>query len=397
MARFLLAWELGANLGHLTRLRPVAQALQARGHEVVYALRDVSGSRAVLGAPRATVLQAPLALNAAPRAAWTLADVLLSCGYASAPALAGLVDAWSALMGLAGCDALVADHAPTALLAARAAGIPALHIGHGFSVPPRQSPLPVFRDWVAAAPQHAAQADAQALASVNAVLAERRAAPLSQLCELFHPERTLLCTWPELDHYAGLGRSAADYHGPDCDVGPGQDVHWPAAPGPRVFAYLRASHPDTAEVLRALHALALPSVCFVPDAGKALADVAAAPTLRLSTEPLHMQQALAGCALLVCHAGQATVAQGLRLGIPSLLLPVHAEQFLLARQLQRHGAALNAATLPRPADYRAVIGALVSPDSAQAAAARSLAAAHAGFAPAALTGRIADAAVALLR
>jgi hypothetical protein len=392
VAHFLLAWELGANLGHATRLRSVALALKARGHRVSFVLRDVVGSAGLLGAELGPSFQAPLLLHNRQRQAWSQADILLSCGYDDAATLGPLARAWKALFDLVGCDALLADYAPTALLAARLAGLPALHVGHGFSVPPRLSPLPIFRDWSAAPAGHAEAADALALSNVNAVLAEGGVAPLPALADLFHPARTLLCAWPELDHYAGRGRDAADYLGPDCEFSPGVPADWPDAPGPRVFAYLRAGHADHAEVLRALDAQGCATLCFFPDRP---ASAPVSPRIRYSDQPVDLRQALPTCSLVVCHAGQATVAQALRLGIPCLLLPTQTEQFLLARQLERFGAAVNAGARARPVDYAGLLAGLLRADGASRQAAQALARSHAGSDPAGLTAQIVAAAESL--
>lgn len=393
MAKVLIAWELGANLGHLTRLRPVATALHSRGHTLSFALRDVMGSRAVLPPGLGRVFQAPLAINAAPRPAWTMADVLVACRHGDATGLAGLVAAWQSLIEASGCEVLIADHAPTALLAARVTGIPAVHIGHGFSVPPRLSPLPVFRDWSPPPATHAAEVDAQVLGSVNTVLREAGAAPLDRLCDLFYPERTLLCTWPELDHYGGLGRSTADYVGPDCEYAPGAEPAWPNGHGPHVLAYLRRSHPGHADVLRALASAGLPTLCYLPGEG---IEPVSAPSLRYSRQPIDLRRALPRCSLLVCHAGQATVAQALRLGIPVLMLPEHAEQHLIARQVERSGAGVNAALQAQPVAYAPLIAAMVQPDGPHAGAARAIAKRYSSFDPAALTARIVEAAESVL-
>lgn len=397
MARFLMAWELGANLGHLTRLRPVVSALQARGHHVDLALRDVTRARTVLGPAPGRLYQAPLALNGEPgvagRPAWTLADVLQSCGYASAGGLSGLVEAWRAVFDASGCQALVVDHAPTALLAARAAGLPAVHIGHGFSVPPRVSPLPVFRDWASPPASHAAEVDAAVLGVVNTVLREHGAKPLHRLCDLFYPEHTVLCTWPELDHYGGRGRAPTDCLGPDGEYLPGAPAEWPPGTGAYVFAYLRQSHPGHTALLRALAGLGLPTLCYLQ--GDAEPEVTA-HTLRYSRAPVDLRRVLPRCSLLVCHGGQATVAQALRLGVPALMLPEHAEQHLLARQLERHGAGVNLASQPPGLNTATLIAQMVRPDGAHAQAANALAQRHADFRPEALTSHIADAALSLI-
>lgn len=389
-----MAWELGANLGHLTRLRPVAAALKARGHTMSFALRDVMGSRTLLPPELGRVYQAPLAINASPRPAWTMADVLMSCGHGNASHLAGLVAAWQSLIEASECDAVIADHAPTALLAARVADLPALHIGHGFSVPPRLSPLPVFRDWAPPPAQHAAEVDAQVLRCVNTVLSEAGAMPLDRLCDLFYPERTLLCSWPELDHYGGLGRSAGDYAGPDCEYAPGAEPVWPPGTGPHVLAYLRSSHPGHAEVLQALAASGLPTLCYLPGDGP---EPVKASTLRYSRQPLDLRRALPRCSLLVCHAGQASVVQALRLGIPVLMLPEHAEQHLLARQVERSGVGVNAALRAQPVAYAPLIAAMVQAEGPYAKAARTVARRHAAFDPAALTATIVEALESVLR
>jgi hypothetical protein len=47
--RVLLTWELGLNLGHHTRLLPVARKLKSEGHAVLAAVRDIQGAAKVLG------------------------------------------------------------------------------------------------------------------------------------------------------------------------------------------------------------------------------------------------------------------------------------------------------------------------------------------------------------
>ena len=41
MARILIAWELGANLGHLLRQLMIARELRRRDHQVLFACRDL--------------------------------------------------------------------------------------------------------------------------------------------------------------------------------------------------------------------------------------------------------------------------------------------------------------------------------------------------------------------
>lgn len=132
MARFLLAWELGGGMGHVMRLAPIAHALHAQGHALHLVLRDLSGADAALGdlasSPRVTLWQAPMwlpQLRGLPAPA-VYAELLFRAGYLDATRLLSLVRAWQALLDAIAPDLLLADHAPTALLAARDHGLPAL-------------------------------------------------------------------------------------------------------------------------------------------------------------------------------------------------------------------------------------------------------------------------------
>ncbi|MEW6100484.1 MAG: hypothetical protein AB1666_14965 [Pseudomonadota bacterium] len=120
MARVLIAWELGEAFGHLARCLRLAEGLVARGHTVTLALKDVrlpAGQRLGSGL---TVLPAPLSpqAGAGGRAPVNYTDVLRVCGFANAQDVAALLNAWRGIHTLARPDVLVADHAPTALLAA---------------------------------------------------------------------------------------------------------------------------------------------------------------------------------------------------------------------------------------------------------------------------------------
>lgn len=49
MARILMAWELGAGFGHLAPLKPLAEALTARGHHVSFILHETLPAERLLG------------------------------------------------------------------------------------------------------------------------------------------------------------------------------------------------------------------------------------------------------------------------------------------------------------------------------------------------------------
>jgi hypothetical protein len=59
MSRILLTWELGLNLGHLTRLLPLAERLKAEGHSVLVATRDIQAAIGVLAPAGIPFIPAP--------------------------------------------------------------------------------------------------------------------------------------------------------------------------------------------------------------------------------------------------------------------------------------------------------------------------------------------------
>jgi UDP:flavonoid glycosyltransferase YjiC (YdhE family) len=162
----------------------------------------------------------------------------------------------------------------------------------------------------------------------------------------------------------------------------GMAPQWPAGEGPRVFAYLKAGHPDHAAVLQALDAAGCQVLCYLPEVNAGMKPPVVSPRIHYATVPVDLTRAFADAALAICHAGQATVVQSLLAGVPLLLLPMQSEQFLMARQVQHTGAGINAAMYPRPTDYKALVERLLRGPAAHAAA-RAFAARRNGFSHAA--------------
>src|ERR1700757_4139897 len=132
MARVLCAWEFGGDLGHVRRLLPIARELRAAGHEIFIALRDSAyleiGRREGFDTFIAPMLRAPAMVSPSPV---NFSDVLLQLGFDDVFGVRGALDAWSSLLELLGIDLVVADYAPTALLAARLAELRRASVGGG--------------------------------------------------------------------------------------------------------------------------------------------------------------------------------------------------------------------------------------------------------------------------
>jgi UDP:flavonoid glycosyltransferase YjiC (YdhE family) len=349
MSKLLYAWEFGANFGHIGAFLPLARTLRQRRHEVRWAVAQ-TGPAARLLAPEAyTWLQAPTCRET-PRAGPPLSysDILLRFGYANDEELLGLVVAWRELMRLTGAQAVLADHAPTAMLAARTLGIPVVLFCFGFFAPPRQRPLPCIRPWSPPPPGRLDALDNEALASINAVLGHFGLAPFDAVAQLFDVAEDALLGFPELDHYAERG--PARYWGNLPDAGVGNAPAWPALPGRRIFGYLRTGTRHHEAALAALHALGQPTVVFFPDAPPALLERYAAPHLVFSAQPLDLARTARESDAAITYAGMSTVTSFLLKGKPVLLLPSQLEQFLLARRVEEMGAGLLVNPEQEPVD-----------------------------------------------
>jgi UDP:flavonoid glycosyltransferase YjiC (YdhE family) len=385
MAHFHLCWELGGGLGHAGRLKMLAQALLARGHRVSLSVRDVMHAHALLAGLEVPTLQAPVWLHQAvgvPSPPCSLAEILLHCGYLEPAALRGMVAGWRAMFELLRPDLLVADFAPTAILAARGMGLRSASVGNGFYSPPPAQPLPALQPAPAG---RLAASEARVLHTANALLAER---PLAHAAELFLGDVPLLCTWPELDHYARPEAAATRWFGPSFMADAGAAPRWPHGDGPKVFAYLKAAHPSHRAVLQALVEEGCRTLVYLPEVAGGAAPPVDSPLLHYASGPVALSQALAQADLCVSHAGEATLAQSLLAGVPLLMLPSQAEQFMLARRVARSGAGYNAALLTPASDWRRALRRVLD-DERHRQAAAAFATRHQGFSQQRMTAELA--------
>lgn len=341
MSRMLLAWELGSNLGHLSRLRPLARRLKERGHEVLVAARDLGLATEVLAPGGIRFIQSPADGRArpAPRQPQSYADVLLMQGWESMPRLWGLVQAWGNLFRLFRPAVVVLDYAPTALLAARIVGLPCALLGTGFELPPLEVPLGPFPGFGGVSAGNARAADAHALQSANRVLEAYQATSLATLCELFRTQCRWLTTFAELDQYGP--RPEERYVGPIGNVERGEAVEWPPGFRHRVLAYLRPGMAEPSRILRALAGERDAAViCAAPGMSPEISERLARPGFQFIPRPVSFPALLPTVSVLVSYAPAGSVAQSLLEGVPQLMVPAHVEAQMTAVRVEALGAGL---------------------------------------------------------
>lgn len=390
MSRVLLAWELGSNLGHLSRLLPLSLRLRNRGHEVLVAARDVSLATEVLAPYGIRFVQAPVFLGTlkCSERPMGFADLLLLSGWESTAALWGLVQAWGNVLRLFKPSVVVLDYAPTTLLAARILGLPCALVGTGFELPPLTVPLPTFPGASGAAQKTAAASEARALENVNGILDAYSAPRLTALRDLLRGECRWLTTFAELDQYGP--RPAETYVGPMGGLDRATPVEWPEGFAYRVLAYLRPGMPALSEIISVLAAASdVAVICAAPGIHPDSMQAVRRPGFQFFSSPVSLPPLFPRTSLFLSYGPAASVAESLVSGVPQLMVPAHVEAQMTAVRVQSIGAGLTLRSDASKATISLTLRRMLE-DLSFKARALEFADRHRGFDPAAAADRTVD-------
>jgi len=349
--RIDLAWELGAHTGHVATLLPIGRALQARGIDTRFLLREIAAGNDLAGASDIPREPAPVWVGPpVSKDMRNFGEILLHFGYRDPVVLRQLIEAWRDR--LAGSAAVVASAAPAAHIAARTLGLPSFEISEGFHVPPACMPSPLLRDWLRVPASELEAMDRGVLAAINAVLDAYGAPRLATIGDLYSG-RSMLLNYPELDIYPGRG--PAEYFGIP-DSGEGSFVPaWPAGTGPRIFAYLYAYYPHLAALLDSCARLNAPTLVLCRGIDPSVAARYAGSSVLISDVPMAASRLLPDAQLVACHASHQMTAQALLAGKPALLMPTQLEQFLKTRRVVSQGLGLGIAVEEARPDFTSAI------------------------------------------
>ncbi len=336
-----MAWELGANMGHIDRMLITARALREHGHDVTFALKDLARAHGRVVRDGFTIVQSPIWLPRMvhPPRLVNFSAVLAAAGWLDGQGLAGLLCAWRSLFDLVRPDLLVCDHAPTAMLAMKGRGVPVAAIGNCFELPPHRDVFPAMNYWDAVDASACERSDAMVLAHVNQALARVGDEPLPRLTDLFNGVRCLAASLPELMHYPD-GVGDLTLVGPSYVGDSGVVPDWPAAGGRRVFAYLSPEHADFDAVMNALRRPGLVALVHAKGLSAEASSRLSGPALRFESSPVQMDPVVAGADLVISHASIGTVTAAALAGRPQLVLPNHMEQYMVARRVVEAGIGL---------------------------------------------------------
>jgi hypothetical protein len=341
MATVLFVWELGAGMGHLVNLLPLAKGLSERGHKVVAVLRDLVRVESIFHGINIQYFQAPIFIHAPLHPIEpirTFAHVLYNNGFSDFGETQVLARAWRNLYAYIKPDLIFFDHSPLALLAARGWDAKKALIGTGFFTPLDQYPLPDLRPWLGDAGNELKQDEDKVCDLANRVLELFDEKPLRQLSGLYYDQIDInfLATYPELDHYGR--RPGGTYYGTWPNVG-GKAPIWPDASGKRIFAYLK---PFLAlpQLLMALRESGLPIIVHGDGFSPKIIEQFQTKTLHFEQERLDMSEVSRQCDAAILNGNHGTTVSMLLAGRPTLQIPLFLEQRLFAQAVERLGAGI---------------------------------------------------------
>lgn len=334
MKRIVFCTELGGNYGHITGFIPLAERLRACGCELFFILRSTQYAY-LLGAG-AQAIQAPLPkFLPARKEHLSYAGILSMIGYGTPIILSDYLGAWRNKLAAIKPDLVIADHAPTALLAAHSLGLRSAAIGTGFVIPPSESGF--FPSFNARTEFQSDSDETTILPVVNKVLSGVGIEPLQYLGQIFSPASRFLCSFPELDHYGVRGD--ADYWGPLYSDHIGEDYLWPSGAAPKIFAYVTPKITHLHPFLDALAELEGTKLVHIPGGIGEYSQKYTDKGLVISSTPLRMESILPDADLVISQAGAGLSSLCAIYGKRHVMIPTQMEQHMLAQRMASQGLA----------------------------------------------------------
>lgn len=355
--RILFAWEMGHNFGHVTQIAVIARALKKQAKklnkdaEIFMALKTPDGAVTFAEEFSSGILQAPYHPPARKRyePPLTYAEGLLPCGYDDPEILADLIKQWRALFKKIKPDILIAQAAPTALIASRGLEFKRMNIGKSFDLPPLSTPMLPLRYWEKQHPDIPAREE-KIVATINAALKKCKLKPVKNFAQAVSCDKEFLCMFRELDHYPK--RPETPYYGPLYVTGTGEKIRWNNNSKKRIFSYIVPAPPSFMAVMECLRAAPpeFESVMVNKELSPMMIEKLQTPRLRILTKPVKLDELLKDCDVAITNANPALGSALMMAGVPALMLPLHIEQHMYARAAGRAGIGLSLVGNIKPPD-----------------------------------------------
>lgn len=342
--RVLFCWELGGGLGHITSILPIARKFVEEDHTVALAVKDLSKIYPFTNAhdDQLIWLQAPLWLPklSISEGPLSYSEILFHSGFLDADRLTGLVTGWRSIISNYKPDLMIFNHSPVAVLASHGLNITRVSYGHGFFVPPDNSPLPPIKPAGSASLKRLVNSDHRVLKTINRILQSFDTPPIEKVYELFDLDKHFLKCFEEIDNYTARTNQNITYIGPCTSSSAGSAPVWPEGKNKRIFAYLKPEYSQIEAVIEQLIQTDYNILIFCKGLPQQLKEKLKSTTITLTESPVNFAQALQEADLVINHAGIGTVLSTSLKQRPQLTLPIYTEQLLTAQMIAKQGGSL---------------------------------------------------------
>ena len=347
----LLVNELGTGFGHVSNLLAIGRALAALGYHVTCAMADLVRPAVLLRQAGFSVLQAPTWPSVRHGNTACYADILALIGFENAPALTLMTAGWQDLIELVNPELIVADHSPTAALAAFGVN-PVVMVGNGFTLPPDnldEYPM-LARDAQPLVPQ------SRLLEVIHEVQGNRKRPAPETLPALLSAAFRGVLSFPELDAYADVRSEST------LGVLEALPVYTPRKKARSIYAYLYDYHPQLRAIADALIEVDAEVSCHVSGRAEIAADLTCGG-VHLLDEPADLTVTLPHVSVVVSHATMGMAHAALAAGRPQLVLPYDLEKVCVADALENLGVCVPLHSPLEPDDIVRSIEKLLGPGS----------------------------------
>ena len=341
MRNVLIAWEIGGNLGHLGRLLPIATELIASGYRVTFAVPEGAQARQWLQERNWSVVDIPACVNRSnsTQVASCHADWFLQTGFGDILATVNRLALWAKQMSELKPDLILLDYAPFVTYAAHALSIDYFVLGTGFCVPPQFDKPTYFRPWDNAACKTADERHQKLVDSFAKLRTNFAGDGALSFADLFGPSRIKMCTYAELDHFPNRGDITAYFGATWSDFGDDQSVEFSDRSSDKALCYFNGGEQIYIATLRVLRKLNFEVIVIAPKLRAEAVAALSEQNLKILTKPMNLEKLFSRADLLVSHGGLGFAARAIALKKKLFLLPMYAEQLLLARRLVDQGLA----------------------------------------------------------
>ena len=371
--RILAACELGGNFGHIAALLRIAKILRTHNHDVLFVLRDTAVASSLLSVEGFRFLQSPPCsfdgeLSDSPA---SYAEILIKAGMGNPDKLHGVVLAWRTAIIDYGAQFVLADSAPSAVVAAKTLSIPHLAVGNGFAVPPPSTPWPSIKPWLKFPEDRLVTSELRLTRSIEHVVQSFRGETQFTLAMLYQP--ALLYGFPELDPFGP--REASCYVGPILTSFAGSAETWSGVGKHKILVYLRPEIQGFPLLMDTLLSIDSEVICVIPGLSECIRSRYSGTRMRIFLRPIRLDSILSEANLVISYGGIGMVTQSLLAGIPMLLVPQFTEQYLTSRQVESLGAGIMIGPRRSGENFRLAVERLISNSSFRLSA-REFAARH---------------------